>query len=166
MCTASSCSTSSGEPAERRRPTSNPALCADHLVPRSCEFAHWPVADSASSPVWPAHNPAVIRVIEDQITTLRPYNARYTGDHRSNFRERYGEMITRVSFVRRGPGVARYSREHHAEESICSTWGDTLDLPDGRLGRRAALCMTFQARLIVRLLVNGPTGPLPRENFL
>ena len=28
----------------------------------------------------------VIRVIEDQITTLRPYNARYTGDHRSFFR--------------------------------------------------------------------------------
>jgi len=24
----------------------------------------------------------VIRVIEDQITTLWPYNARYTGDHR------------------------------------------------------------------------------------
>ena len=27
----------------------------------------------------------VIRVIEDQITTLRLYNARYTGDHRSFF---------------------------------------------------------------------------------
>ena len=39
----------------------------------------------------------VIRVIEDQITTLRPYNARYTGDHRSIFRKRYAEMITRVS---------------------------------------------------------------------
>jgi hypothetical protein len=25
----------------------------------------------------------VIRVIEEQITTLRPYNGRYTGDHRS-----------------------------------------------------------------------------------
>jgi trans-aconitate methyltransferase len=34
------------------------------------------------------------RVIEDQITTLRPYNARYTGDHRSIFRKRYTEMIT------------------------------------------------------------------------
>jgi len=43
----------------------------------------------------------VIRVIEDQITTLRPYNARYTGDHRSIFRKRYAEMITRVSLVRR-----------------------------------------------------------------
>src|SRR5512140_3345232 len=32
--------------------------------------------------------------IEDQITTLRPYNARYTGDHRSIFRKRYTEMIT------------------------------------------------------------------------
>jgi hypothetical protein len=30
---------------------------------------------------------AVIRVIEDQITTLRPYNARYTGDRRSIFRK-------------------------------------------------------------------------------
>jgi len=39
----------------------------------------------------------VIRVIEDQITTLRPYNARYTGDHRSIFRKRYRKMITRVS---------------------------------------------------------------------
>jgi hypothetical protein len=39
----------------------------------------------------------VIRVIEDQITTLRPYNARYTGDHRRIFRKRYAEMITRVS---------------------------------------------------------------------
>jgi hypothetical protein len=38
-----------------------------------------------------------IRVIEDQITTLRPYNARYTGDHRSSFRKRYAEMITRIS---------------------------------------------------------------------
>jgi hypothetical protein len=36
-------------------------------------------------------------VIEDQITTLRPYNARYTGDPRSIFRKRYMEMITRVS---------------------------------------------------------------------
>jgi hypothetical protein len=41
----------------------------------------------------------VIRVIEDQITTLRPYNARYTGDHRSIFRKRYRKMITRVSLV-------------------------------------------------------------------
>jgi hypothetical protein len=32
------------------------------------------------------HKSIVIRVIEDQITTLRPYNARYTGDHRSFFR--------------------------------------------------------------------------------
>jgi hypothetical protein len=39
----------------------------------------------------------IIRVIEDKITTLRPYNARYTGDHRSIFRKRYAEMITRVS---------------------------------------------------------------------
>ena len=36
-------------------------------------------------------------MIEDQITTLRPYNARYTGDHRSIFRKRYRKMITRVS---------------------------------------------------------------------
>jgi hypothetical protein len=36
-------------------------------------------------------------VIEDQIATLRPYNARYTGDHRSIFRKRYAEMITRIS---------------------------------------------------------------------
>ncbi len=36
-------------------------------------------------------------MIEDRITTLRPYNARYTGDHRSFFREGYAEMITRVS---------------------------------------------------------------------
>jgi hypothetical protein len=36
-------------------------------------------------------------VIEDQITTLQPYNARYTGDHRSIFRKRYVEMITRIS---------------------------------------------------------------------
>ena len=43
------------------------------------------------------HLVGVIRVIEDQITTLRPYNARYTGDHRSIFRKRYTEMITRVS---------------------------------------------------------------------
>jgi hypothetical protein len=45
----------------------------------------------------------VIRVIEDQITTLRPYNARYTGDHRSIFRKRYMEMITRVSLDLRAP---------------------------------------------------------------
>jgi len=38
-----------------------------------------------------------IRVIEDQITTLRPYNARYTDDPRSIFQKRYTEMITRVS---------------------------------------------------------------------
>jgi nucleoside-diphosphate-sugar epimerase len=43
---------------------------------------------------------AVIRVIEDQITTLRPYNARYTGDPRSIFRKRYTEMITRISLDR------------------------------------------------------------------
>ena len=36
-------------------------------------------------------------MIEDQITTLRPYNARYTGDPRSIFRKRYAEMITRIS---------------------------------------------------------------------
>jgi len=40
---------------------------------------------------------AGIRAIEDQITTLWPCNARYTGDHRSIFRKRYAEMITRVS---------------------------------------------------------------------
>jgi hypothetical protein len=45
------------------------------------------------------HRSIVIRVIENQITTLRPYNARYTGDHRSIFRKRYTEMITRVSLV-------------------------------------------------------------------
>jgi hypothetical protein len=39
----------------------------------------------------------VIRVIENQITTLQPYNARYTGDHRSIIRRRYAEMITRIS---------------------------------------------------------------------
>ena len=43
------------------------------------------------------HKVGVIRVIEDQIATLRPYNARYTGDPRSIFRKRYTEMITRVS---------------------------------------------------------------------
>jgi hypothetical protein len=42
---------------------------------------------------------AVIRVIENQITTLRPYNARYTGDNRSIFRKRYMEIITLVSLV-------------------------------------------------------------------
>jgi hypothetical protein len=47
----------------------------------------------------------VIRVTEDQITTLRPYNARYTGDHRSIFRKRYAEMITRVSLDLRGRSV-------------------------------------------------------------
>ena len=41
-------------------------------------------------------------MIEDQITTLRPYNARYTGDHRSFFRKRYAEMITRISLDMRG----------------------------------------------------------------
>ena len=45
-----------------------------------------------------------IRVIEDQITTLRPYNARYTGDPRSIFQKRYTEMITRVSLVLLGSG--------------------------------------------------------------
>lgn len=34
------------------------------------------------------HRVGVIRVIEEQITTLRPYNGRYTGDHRSIFRAR------------------------------------------------------------------------------
>jgi hypothetical protein len=33
----------------------------------------------------------VIRVIEDQITTLRPYNARYTGDHRKFLKEICGD---------------------------------------------------------------------------
>ena len=54
----------------------------------------------ASTPRIADHPPrgvGVIRVIEDQITALRPYNARYTGDHRSIFRERFVEMITRVS---------------------------------------------------------------------
>ena len=49
----------------------------------------------------------VIRVIEDQITTLRPYNARYTGDPRSIFRKRYTEMITHVSLVRSGRDADR-----------------------------------------------------------
>jgi hypothetical protein len=40
---------------------------------------------------------ADIRVIEDQITALRPYNARYTDDHRSIFRKGYAEMVTRIS---------------------------------------------------------------------
>jgi trans-aconitate methyltransferase len=46
------------------------------------------------------HKSIVIWVIEDQITILRPYNARYTGDPRSVFRKRYAEMITRVSLDR------------------------------------------------------------------
>jgi len=45
----------------------------------------------------PAHRVGVIRVTEGQITTLRPYNARYTGDNRSIFRKRHAEIITRVS---------------------------------------------------------------------
>ena len=49
----------------------------------------------------------VIRVIEDQITTLWPYNARYTGDPRSIFRKRYTEMITRVSLDLNGPVAYR-----------------------------------------------------------
>lgn len=48
----------------------------------------------------------VIRVIKDQITTLRPYNARYMGDHRSIFRKRYRKMITRVSLDRSGNPIA------------------------------------------------------------
>jgi hypothetical protein len=36
-------------------------------------------------------------VIETQITTLRPYNARYTGDNRSIFRKGHAEIITRIS---------------------------------------------------------------------
>jgi len=38
-------------------------------------------------------------MIEDQITTLRPYNARYMGDLRSIFQKRYAEMITCESLV-------------------------------------------------------------------
>jgi hypothetical protein len=48
-------------------------------------------------PRYAASTESAGRVIEDQITTLRPYNARYTGDPRSIFRKRYMEMITRVS---------------------------------------------------------------------
>src|SRR2546430_11707163 len=51
----------------------------------------------------------VIRVIEDQITTLRPYNARYTGDHRSIFRKRYAEMITRISLDMRAFGPSAHA---------------------------------------------------------
>jgi hypothetical protein len=39
----------------------------------------------------------VVRVIEEQITTLRPFNVRYTGDHRQIFRKRKAEMITCLS---------------------------------------------------------------------
>ena len=47
----------------------------------------------------------VIRVIENQITILRPYNTRYTGVPRSIFRKRYMEMITRVSLDLVSPGL-------------------------------------------------------------
>jgi hypothetical protein len=52
-----------------------------------------------------SHGIGVIRVIEDQITTLRPYDARYTGDHRSIIWKRYTEMITRVSLDLVGSGT-------------------------------------------------------------
>ena len=46
--------------------------------------------------------------------------------------------------LRRGLGLVRHDREHHAEESICSTWGSyrltCLIMPDRRPDRGAARC--------------------------
>jgi len=63
-----------------------------------------------------AYRLGVMRVIEDQITALRPYNARYTGDHRSIFRKSNRKMITRVSAVRRER--RRPLRERHYMECL------------------------------------------------
>jgi hypothetical protein len=70
------------------------------------ELDDLPASASRSIPGIGTYRIGVIRVIEDQITTLRPYNARYTGDHRSFFSVRYVEMITRISLVmQRGGGA-------------------------------------------------------------
>jgi hypothetical protein len=85
------------EPDKGRRPQS--ALVLAYPAPNyqyACVHSH-PVNLSQPRVI------GAVRVIEDQITTLRPYNARYTGDHRSIFRKRYAEMITRVSLARRCP---------------------------------------------------------------
>ena len=69
-----------------------------------------------------------IRVIEDQITTLRPYNARYTGDHRSIFRKRYVEMITRVSLD---------MRDSNRLAQVCSSRYVIPSMAPEAAGRRA-----------------------------
>jgi hypothetical protein len=62
-------------------------------------------------PVTAKRRIGVIRVIENQITALRPYNARYTDDNRSIFRKRNAEIITRVSpDLRAAPAVKGRSR--------------------------------------------------------
>jgi hypothetical protein len=67
------------------------------MISMRTELAHLRAASPLDPARLPAHGIGVIRVIEDQITTLRPYNARYTDDHRQIFRKRHAEMITRVS---------------------------------------------------------------------
>jgi hypothetical protein len=49
----------------------------------------------------------VIWVIEDHRAPSGPYNARYTGDHRSSFRVRFAEKITRISLVLNGLATVR-----------------------------------------------------------
>jgi hypothetical protein len=56
------------------------------VATRRSQAKHWNEKSASAATVRPCRpRPiviGVIRVIEDQITTLRPYNARYTGDHR------------------------------------------------------------------------------------
>jgi len=71
----------------------------------------------------------VIRVIEDQITTLRPYNARYTGDHRSIVRKRYAEMITRVSSDLLGPPPGELAEPITLRDKLACVWKQLLAAP-------------------------------------
>jgi hypothetical protein len=58
-----------------------------------------------------------------------------------------GRRGARVAADRRGSWLATRGREHHAEESICSTSGVQIltrsIVPDGCPDRRAVLCYAF-----------------------
>ena len=105
----------------------------------------------------------VIRVIEDQITTLRPYNARYTGDPRSIFRKRYMEMITRVSLARR----LMAGRQHQTRAGLARGFrgapGLSCPAGAGYIRALAARRRCGPSGITVRA---GPAGRWPtRENL-
>jgi len=74
----------------------SPAGAVSRAASSAPEWTFCVCFNACSPPAW-QHLFGVIRVIKRQITTLRPYNARYTGDNRSIFRKRHAKIITRVS---------------------------------------------------------------------